>query len=182
MLSAHDALHSYRMTICDHKHIHKWDALTLSETHVHAGEEQEEEQGLELHGHFWFLCRFKKKGSIKVEQSRTFQAETSPDFPASHLDGWKGILVRKSSDLVSSCDYFIWSSNFLFPASGGIFNMQKKLTCCHLGPPKSQDDLLSVQLVVPQYSYGPIKSALPPTSTPPLLLPWHVNKSFITAV
>lgn len=192
MLSAHDALHSYCVNISDHKHIHKWGALTLSEAHVHAGEEQEEEQGLELHGQFWLLCgvKLKKKRFNHSWSKQNFSGRNFTRFPASYLDDWERILVRKSSDLVSSCDYFIWSSKVSFPAqhirfgkaSRGIFNMQKKPTCCHSGPPKSQDDLLSVQLVVPQYSYVPIKSALPPTSTPPLLLPWHVNRSFITTV
>lgn len=70
-MSAHITLHSYCMHISDHKHIHKWEALTLSETHVHAGEEQEEEQGLELHGQFWFLCRLKKKKKVQSKLNKT---------------------------------------------------------------------------------------------------------------
>lgn len=118
-------------------------------------------------GASWSVLVSLQSKKKRFNQSWTKQKFTR--FPASHLDGWGRILVRESSDLVTSCDYFIWSSNFPFPVQHirfgkslrGIFNMQKKLTCCHSGPPKSQDDLLSVQLVVPQYSYVPIKSALP---------------------
>lgn len=35
--------------------------LTLSKTHVHAGEEQEDKQGLQLHGHSVSLQTDKKK-------------------------------------------------------------------------------------------------------------------------
>lgn len=79
---------THTVCISDHKHIHKWDALTLSETHVHAGEEQEEEQGLELHGQFWFLCRLKEKRvQSKLNKTELFRQKL---HPISSVPVWLG--------------------------------------------------------------------------------------------
>lgn len=70
---------------CNNHNIDKWDGLTLSKTHVHAGEQQEDKQGLQLHGQSvsLFLCRLKKKK--KVKQNRILQAKTSPVSASENL-------------------------------------------------------------------------------------------------
>lgn len=128
----------------------KWDGLTLSKTHVHAGEEQEDKQRLQLHAH-GFLCRQKK---VKVEQNRILQAETSPVSASnilsvdaifspnkSHLELWDRILklIKKarvfqlcstaSSEPSASLFHPIASalSRWLVKASRGIFDKETHL-------------------------------------------------------
>lgn len=137
-----------------------------------------------------FLCRQKK---AKVEQNRICRQKLHPFLPqkmcllmpffppnSSHLEHWKGIqklILKRNSFPVELCCFI----NFSFPAQRISFEQlggrsinrsiwhAKTLTCWHSGPPKPhwEDSLVSVQLVVPQNSYVPIKSALPLTSTSP---------------
>lgn len=50
------------------KKVVKWDGLTLSKTRIHAGEEQEEKQGLQLHDQSVSLqTKIKKSKLCKTE-------------------------------------------------------------------------------------------------------------------